>query len=712
MRFWMMIAMLALAVGCAGDESSPAGSTGTGGTGGGSDAGAGGGTGAMEPCTPGTPAQTRACTTQQGQAGQQTRQCIGGAWSAWGQCLAAGGNPGTQCPDADRDGYRSAQCDRDPRTGNDCNDQNQLVNPGAVENCGNNLDDNCNGQVDDPQTCGAACRDLDGDGFQDITCNPNRQGGGGDCNDANRNVNPGAPEVCGNFIDDDCKNGDKPCTACPPEADMDGDGFGNAAQCLAQDCDDRNEDVNPWATEICGDNIDQDCNGVDLQCPMNCTDVDRDGFGTGAGCLGPDCDDRNPAVNPGGVEIPGDMIDQDCNGSDLMPVMNCIDNDNDGYGNGQGCLGPDCDDGNPRVNPGRTEVCGNLLDDDCNNGDRVCVGQGSGNCVDNDNDGYGTQGMCPQGIGDCNDNDVNINPGRIEICDNVDNNCDGRVDECPFDDQVCDPQQQACVGGPGAPCRADMGCQVGLECNPDTNDCRVPDGEICQQGSDCNPTAECKLLEVCDEEAQRCYQARGGPCQVSCDCTDDYLCLDGEGVCVECLPGTGCFNEGNDNREACSDGGYCVQDVIIGGEGNDARIQLLREILECWNSWAGGGRVEGCDRILADDTLFLEGMMVQSFGGADTEHDSGRPCDDQYLEANGFNQGEIDLLDDLWGGCRDDPFNLLQVFWPDERPLRPGVIGEHCLYYHPNKSGFDGFIGIGSRREAIVIERCDLTVIE
>jgi hypothetical protein len=48
-----------------------------------------------------------------------------------------------------------------------------------------------------------------------------------------------------------------------------------------------------------------------------CTDLDEDGYGSPASvdCPHPelDCDDSNPGVNPGMTEIPGNGIDDDCN---------------------------------------------------------------------------------------------------------------------------------------------------------------------------------------------------------------------------------------------------------------------------------------------------------------------------------------------------------------------------------------------------------------
>jgi hypothetical protein len=122
--------------------------------------------------------------------------------------------------------------------GGDCNDDDADINPGASEIC-NMIDDNCNGETDegfdrmtDPQNCGMCgnecepgqicevgmCvdqtkyyRDDDNDTYgQDDDfvyaaepADPYTATQGGDCMDADPDINPGATEIC-NEIDDDC----------------------------------------------------------------------------------------------------------------------------------------------------------------------------------------------------------------------------------------------------------------------------------------------------------------------------------------------------------------------------------------------------------------------------------------------------------------------------------------------------------------------------
>jgi hypothetical protein len=93
----------------------------------------------------------------------------------------------------------------------DCDDDNAQVFPGAQEFC-NGIDDDCDAQVDEDAVGGQPWyRDVDGDGWGNagdvvFACfpPPGFVDFAGDCNDFDSFVHPGMPEICHDWIDNNC----------------------------------------------------------------------------------------------------------------------------------------------------------------------------------------------------------------------------------------------------------------------------------------------------------------------------------------------------------------------------------------------------------------------------------------------------------------------------------------------------------------------------
>jgi hypothetical protein len=315
----------------------------------------------------------------------------------------------------------------------DCDDADLATYPGATEVIGDEKDQSCDGL----ELCYV---DADNDGYRldstrtstDADCRDLGEAArgepGGDCDDTDKRVYPGAPEVAYDGVDQDC-NGEDLC-------DVDLDGFeAGLGACFGADCDDDDPAVNPAAREVWYDGEDRDCDGASDY------DADRDGFDA-SDYGGEDCDDADDVVHPDADEVWYDGEDRDCDGA------SDYDADRDGF-DADDYGGEDCEDSDPTVYPGAPELADGL-DNDCNGIDE-----------DDDSDGDRLTDEVERGLGTDPENPDTDGDGLLdglEVGDPgapTDTDGDGKMDALDQDDDSDGIPTRVEVGSPDLPADTD-----------------------------------------------------------------------------------------------------------------------------------------------------------------------------------------------------------------------------------------------------------------
>jgi len=386
----------------------------------------------------------------------------------------------------------------------DCDDGDATVHPAATEVWYDNVDQDCAGDDD---------FDADADGYDTVS----------DCDDSDPGISPGAYEACdADDVDEDCDGDTNDASALGCTlfyVDGDGDSYGGASSAcycdatdiyqvaVSGDCDDASASVNPSASELWYDGIDQDCDGG--------SDYDADGDGFDSDLFGgDDCDDTDTSYAPGADEY-CEGTDEDCDGAvdeagvvDGIPFY--VDFDVDGYGDSSTarttyCEDPgagwstnalDCDDLDASVHPNQAERCDTGgVDEDCDGWvDDDDTGLDTATAAlwwaDADGDGYGTDTgdhwcTAPSGwaalAGDCNDLRADVSPEGTEACDSgiSDEDCDGLFDGDDPDLADTTWHPDADFDGYGdASDTGVVGCSPGPLWVADATDCDDADGAI------------------------------------------------------------------------------------------------------------------------------------------------------------------------------------------------------------------------------------------